>query len=81
MLFFYKYRKAGVKRSFKKAKRTLQYMGSYGKWYYSLKFCSKNTLTVPYIHSWHWRSLYLHKVHINNKDCVSKALLLHLFWI
>jgi hypothetical protein len=81
MLVFYKYRKYAAKRSFRKAKRTLQYMGSYGKWYYSLKFNLKNTLTVPYVHSWHWRSLYVHKKHINNKEYVTKALLLHLFWV
>lgn len=81
MLVFYKYRKYAAKRSFKKAKRTLQYMGSYGKWYYTLKFGLKNTLTVPYIHSWHWRSLYLHKKHINTQKVVQKALLLHLFWV
>ena len=81
MLLFYKYNKQASKRSFKKAKRTLRYMESYGKWYYALKFCLKDTLKVPYIHSWHWRSLYLNKKHIERKEFLTKALLLHLFWV
>lgn len=81
MLLFYKYKKLGVKRSFKKAKRTLNYMETYAKWYYTMKFLNKQAKNIPYINGWGWRSLYLHKNHIKNKEIVGKALLLHLFWV
>ncbi len=83
MLLFYKskLKKYGMKRSFKKAKRTMNYMESYGKWYFLTKFCQKKTLVVPTIHSWQWRSLYMNKKHTKNKELLKKTLLLHLFWI
>jgi hypothetical protein len=81
MLIFYKYRKHAMKCSFKKAQRYVQYLESYGKWYFVLKFCQRNTLLVPHVHSWHWRSLYVHKRHINDTTKVKKVVLLHLFWI
>lgn len=81
MLVFYTYRNYAMKNSFKKAKRMMNYMESYGKWYFLTKFCQRKTLLVPIIHSWYWRSLYMHRKHIKNKEMVTKALLLHLFWI
>lgn len=81
MLFFYRYKKKSTKRYYKKAKRSMQYMESYGKWYFLLKFCRRNTALVPTITSWSWRSFYLHKRHFNTRELIKKSLLLHLFWV
>ena len=56
-------------------------MGSFGKWYFVVKFNQKKNLLVPRIHSWHWRTLYMERKHIKNKEIVNKALLMHLFWV
>lgn len=81
MVLFYTCNKYAKKTSVKRAKRTMNYMESYGAWYFVMKFCQRKTLLVPTIHSWHWRSLYMHRSHIKNKEIVTKALLVHLFWI
>lgn len=81
MLLFYKYQKAGIKKAYRKAQRTINYMETYAKWYYTVKFLQKQPHNIPYIHGWGWRSLYLERTHIKNKEIVVKAVLLHLFWV
>jgi hypothetical protein len=81
MVLFYNYKKNAVKRSFKKAKRYMQYLESYGKWYFIVKFCQKNTLAVPSVNSWDWRSFYLQRTELRDRELGTRVMLLHLFWV
>lgn len=81
MLFFYRYKKAYYKRMYKKAVRSIKYMENLGKWYFMLKYCRRNTALMPTIASWSWRSFYLNKRHVKNKELVKKSVLSHLFFV
>ena len=81
MPFFFRYRKLPMKRAYKKALRTKNYMNSWAKWYFFIKYFRRNTSLYPAITSWKWRSLYVNRVHYKKKEMIKKTLMLHLFWV
>ena len=63
MPFFFRYRKLPIKRSYKKALRAKNYMNSWAKWYFFIKYFRRTTVLFPTITSWKWRSLYVNSKH------------------
>jgi len=81
MPFFFRYRKLPIKRSYKKALRSKNYMNSWAKWYFFIKYFRRTTVLFPTITSWKWRSLYVNSKHYKKKEMIKKSLMLHLFWV
>jgi len=80
-MYFFKYSEESYIISYHKAYIIQDFISSWSKWYFLLKFNSKYTILLPKLCSWHSKSLYTNKVHYDYKVNSKRAVLLHLFWI